>query len=245
MTGRAIRILVGVISFLGVLILSQPAALADQVTMQLINPPPGSVMYNVYISPYLATIKGISTSVICDDFVDDTYTKEIWTAYVFDGSADLSNTRMADARLLEVTALNDDYDAVAWLALRLYSPGISLAQQGLYSFAIWDIFADASVHAWLGARGGASFYSDVTSEAQIARDNAAEGERSILTIYSPVADSASCGGGDCPTTPPQEFVVVKAPEASAPVILAFDLLALLGVVFLVRRRAVWNAGVAR
>ncbi len=42
----------------------------------------GAVMGGVYTSPYLATVGGVSnTDVICDDFADNTYINETWTAY--------------------------------------------------------------------------------------------------------------------------------------------------------------------
>ena len=68
------------------LILGQNVALADSVQMTLTAPPSGGVLWNnqVYVDPYTATINGVqSVPVICDDFTDDTYSWESWTANVF------------------------------------------------------------------------------------------------------------------------------------------------------------------
>ena len=240
------------LAFLGSVIVSQSPALADVAEMRLTNPPPGDVLYSVYISPYTATINGVSQLVICDDFLDDTYTGETWQANVINGSADLSTTRMATLSGRTGDDLNRAYDAIAWLGLRLLAPGVSVTDRGYLSFAIWDIFADTgstqkplakSVPQWVGVNS--SFYlGHVRPLALEALAEAPKGERARLTIYSPASDG-TCGTAPCPTQPSQEFVTVTTPEASAPAILALDLLTLLGVVFLVRRRVLRNAEALR
>src|SRR5271154_5705804 len=40
------------------------------------------VMNGVYVGPYSATVNGQSSQIICDDFADDTYLNESWTANV-------------------------------------------------------------------------------------------------------------------------------------------------------------------
>ena len=82
MNGRWFSISGAVLLSVGVLLLLQPAAMAD--TMQLTSPPSDpSWIWNgrVYISPYQAKIDGAApVNVICDDFFDDTWLGESWTA---------------------------------------------------------------------------------------------------------------------------------------------------------------------
>ena len=236
MTGQRIRIVVTVLSSMGVLLVLQPAARADMVMVQMHLTSAGSDVSNsVYISPYYATINGGPvTPVICDDFRDDSYVPESWTATVYAGSANLSGTRMAQLSGFTGDTLNRAYDAVDYLALEL--PGANATDRALISFAIWDIFASSYVSAWVN---DTAFYSAVHADALAALQAAPVNGRYNLTIYSSPISDISCGGGTCQNTPPQEFVTT--PEATAPAILAFDLLALLGVAFLVRRSIPRNA----
>ena len=41
-----------------------------------------NVMDGVYVGPYTATVNGSSTQIICDDFSDESYVGESWTANV-------------------------------------------------------------------------------------------------------------------------------------------------------------------
>jgi len=243
MKGKPIGILIALLSFLGVLIALPTVASAEVVTMHLTQPPGGNTLYNIYLSPYAATIDGATQSVpvICDDFTDDTYIDEKWSATVYDGGADLSGTRMAQKNpLWSSEELNQAYDAAAYLAVQLLQSGVNGPDQGYLSFAIWDIFADGAVHDFFG---NTQYYSDVNGIARSALTNATPGERSILTIYSPnVGQAPTCGTGACPTAPPQEFLVVRTPEASIPAYLGINLLGLLAVLLLVRRRFPWNSG---
>jgi len=229
MTGKLIRILTVTLSFLGMLFVLQPAALADTVTMVLTQPPGGNVDYGIYLSPYYATVIDTTTSpptpttdvpIICDDFSHDTFIGQTWTATTSNGSTITDSTE------------GQEYDAIAYLALLL--PGASFDNQALYSFAIWDIFDDSGVYSWLegyGATGNNGFYSHVQTEVNTAEAFASVGERSILTIYEPTDYSGHGSSGS-----PQEFVSVQTPEASSLANLAVDLLLLAGAVFVVRRR---------
>lgn len=250
MIRKSIWILGVALLFVGALIVLQPAAMAEDLSMVLAAPPPGNYMYDVYLSPYYAYIGGATTEtpIICDDFEDETYSNEGWTASVTNGLAD-SGTQMAKENpTVTGSQLNTDYDAIAWLASQLLQPDLTLYQQALMSFAVWDIFDNSGVEAWVtpykstdtnyGVVGKDPSYLEIYTEAQTALTSATPGERSILTIYSAVPGSGLDG------TTPQEFVVVT-PEASAPVILAFNLLALFGVFSVVRRRVLRNAGVPR
>lgn len=54
-----------------------PFALADSMTLTSAS---SNVMAGVYVGGYTANINGISTIVICDDFKDDSFINESWTA---------------------------------------------------------------------------------------------------------------------------------------------------------------------
>jgi hypothetical protein len=202
------------------LALAPQVASADVVTMTLTGPPPGPSAYGIYLSPYTATINGISgISVICDDFLDESVKGASWTATAIAGSGDLSGTRMA-AKRTDGGDLNRDYDAIAYLLPLLET------DRALYSFAIWHIFAPAAVDSWLAGAG--SFRTNVDNAAANALINAPVGARDYLTIYSPVTTGST----------PQEFVIdpVPTPEASTTAILFAEFFASLGGLILVRRR---------
>jgi hypothetical protein len=220
--------LVTLLLSLGVLLLLQPAARAD-VQMALISPPGGNVAYGVYLSPYSATVDGTLTTIVCDSFTAETYIGETWKATVLNGSA-------------EGSSVATQYQEIGYLAQQL--PGANLDQQAALSFAIWDIFADSAVKAWLHTYGADTFYTnEVLADVLDAQATKGTFNLSNLTVYTPEANSGMCGGSSCSSATPQEFVSISAPEAPAPAILAFDLLGLLGVVFFVRRRA--NAHAAK
>lgn len=223
MTRKLIRILGVALMFLAALMVSQPAALADQVTMTLTQPPGGNVDYGVYLSPYTALVTpqgsstGTSTTVICIDFNDETYLGQTWQA---DTSA---------------APDNQDYDAIAYLALQL--PGANLTQQAALSFAIWDILNNTSpsVENYLIGQGAGAFYTNdvlTVEDAALAaaQTSVADNDWSQLTVYTPLG----CTGiGKCVS--PQIFISVT-PEGSTIATLLVDFLGLAGALFFLRRR---------
>lgn len=219
-----------------------------QVNMQLTGVGQGNVMAGVYTSPYTGTINGVSASIICDDFTDDTFLKESWQATQLNvatlGATKFDYNQQTSQAL---PAQKQDYDAAAALAIQLLNTNNSTTM-GYLSYAIWDIFNDAAVSAWLASHGGSNIYNQAHSLAtQYLAKNYSSGQYlgvsfSNVNIYTPIPNTAS----GCPTTPcqansPQEFLTVTTPEASTPVVLAGDLLVLLAVVVLFRRRTIQAA----
>jgi hypothetical protein len=215
-------------------------ARAETVNMQLTGVGNGYVMAGVYTSPYTGTINGGQPpiSIICDDFVDDTFFNESWMA-THTTVAALGPTRFDTGG---GSMQKQDYDAAAALAIQLLSQ-TDQTIIGYYSYAIWDIFSDASVKNWLMNHGTQTMYD----QAHTLATNALSGNYSSgqfggvsfanVDIYTPIAGTATgCPGGTCPSNSPQEFLVVRAPEASSLAVLGVDLLMLLGVVVLFRRR---------
>ena len=215
-----------------------PSAVA-QVNMQLTGAGPDN-MGGVYVGPYTALVNGVSTQVICDDFVDDTYILEKWQAT----QTNLLNVT-SDARFGAKTLL---YERGAWLVLQMSKPAnAGESSIGAIQYALWELFAPSAnplqrlsgtdleaAQSWLGKAQeegtGVAFTADELAQF------------SNFVVYTPIADTASCGGVRCPSAPPQEFLALKTPESAALLVLLLDLLALSGVVLVVRRHVAEVAG---
>jgi hypothetical protein len=83
---------------------------------------------------YQATTSGVSTPVICDDFIDDTYVSEAWTA-----------DRSAVARPRNSVKFGhgnpQQYNEAAWLSEQLLLPAnFSPTKLDDITLAIWDTF---------------------------------------------------------------------------------------------------------
>jgi hypothetical protein len=212
--------LVGGLAFLCFL----PSAFAQPASMDLtgVN---GNSYDGVYTSPYYATVNGVATTVICDDFETESYIGETWSANVTNVASVVAGTSTAKFSPAQ------DYDAVANLATQLLSIPASSEQAVILSFAIWDIFDRSGVQAWLANPSNGGDPLGVSALA-LADANAAlsasytPGEYANVVIYSST------------TGTPQEFVSVTAPEASTPVLMAVDLLGFIALVGFLRKRVV-------
>ena len=123
------------------------------------------------------------------------------------------------------------YQEAAWLAEQLLLPANSAANTQMeISFAIWDVFDHPAASIYLNTNnpGLISGFNTWAGNA-VAAEALPPSDFSNILIYTPAGTPPGYTG------PPQEFIVVT-PEASTPVILAFELLSLLGVVFFARRR---------
>ena len=211
-----------------------PTAYADTVNMQLTGLGNNSIMAGDYVNPYTASVNGVTTTVICDDFAATTYLNETWKATTHTLS-DLSGTRwgnVADAQHL--------YNAAAWLTLQLLTPNLAKVTQGEISYAIWGLFTPTAITSNL-AGASPTYASAATTwmnNALAATTNTVMDQFSNFVIYTPVAGTAAnCGGAACRGLP-QEFLAVRAPETASVPILAFNLLAVIGVIAFLRRRLV-------
>lgn len=220
-----------------ILALLAPSAFA-QVSITLTAPGAGNVIDNVYTSPYTGTVNGVAgVPIICDDFADDSYINESWTATVSTVADLASNVKWASDGANE----QQDYDEAAWLAEQLLSPAYSNnpTTTGYISYAIWLALDPSDVTSYL-----TSTYPDPTtlSNAQSWLNQASEqsysaGEFSNVLVYTPdTNDPVTCNGVGCPTAPPQEFLRVVTPEAPTPVLLAVDLLGFMALVGFLRKR---------
>lgn len=210
-----------------------PSALATDVSVTLTSAGT-TVLDGVYVGVYTATINGVSTPVICDDYADNTYDPESWTASV-STFANLSST-------LYASQPNDTmlYDEAAWLIEQMLSP-TNADQVGEIQYAIWGVFDSTAI-------------SDLTNynaaDGAIAQEwlNAAEnqtftpGEFANFTIYTPVIPPApTCGGSPCASSPPQEFMTYNASEPAFLLILGVDLVLFGFAAMILRRRGILAA----
>jgi hypothetical protein len=213
-----------------------------QVTMQLTAPPPGPSLDGVYISPYTATIDGVSTSVICDDFsADISPSTPPWTANVTKLSSIQGETSADTVLKFDPTSAaqqQSDYTVAAILATEIFAAqtsGDALAQ-GELSFALWSVFESSAVSSYLTSVSPIFSDSLTTLAAATSYLNAAKalaapigsltpGSYSNVTVYTPTPLSAS-----------QEFITVSMPEPSSPELLVLYLTGVAGLVFVVKRR---------
>jgi hypothetical protein len=210
------------------------------------------ILTNVYVGPYTAYINGslTPTSVICDDFKDDSYIPEYWTADIFSGAniTPATNTRMAQVvngqfapgiPAITGTALVQAYNEVGYLAIQLLSAPDAITA-GEIHFALWNVFDPAALkylNDYYGAGNG--YYTAALADYNQAltfKDN--PNYISQFTIYSPDTNySITCSpaGAACPTKPPQEFLV-RTPEAPFLALLGVDLSGIGALIYLVGRK---------
>jgi hypothetical protein len=193
-----------------------------------------NVMDGVYVGPYTATVNGTSTQIICDDFSDESYVGESWTANVTTLS-NLNGTKwggMANATQL--------YDEAAWLATQMLSKTYSgnPTQVGYLAYALWATFQPSQVENWLGANS-AAWLAVEGWLSSAAGQHFTPGEFSNFFLYTPNTNyPITCSGQSCANTPPQEFFgFLSAPEGGST--LMYILLATLvcaGAIWLRSRR---------
>jgi len=248
-----------------------------QVTMDLTSA--GDVIVwnggnGVYVDPYQASLNGgTATTVICDDWANNTYLNEQWNASSTMASS-LPSTGSINppmfSGLTNVTFGSTSYtltqaqlyDALAFLGYGLLQYGqTSATTQVDYSFAMWELDYAAGRNSGFpenDTSDPSSFLSgsnysqeqtngDVTSLITNALNTALAGgyNDSKWEILTP----SSCPNNDCQTWPAQEFLVQtggngngngglppNAPESSATLVFGADMLGLLGLAFIFRRR---------
>ena len=237
-------------------------------TFNLTSPGSGANLAGVYTSPYDGTIGSSTTAVpvICDDFADESYVPETWTAFVTPLSSLVSGTTNTTLNWLNTVgstitvdgySLNQAaaYSVAAVLAVDILAAPVASVQQEDLSYALWGLFDPTGTSGDPGAFSWLTSYGDTTDETNAINDlNAAvkyveapvnslkvQADVNAVTIYSyDTADGVTnCGG--C-KGPPQEFITVTAmAEPPAPALLGVDLLGLVGLVFVARRYG-WLAG---
>jgi hypothetical protein len=233
------------------------AAAPPTVTLNLTSAGSGANLGGVYTSPYYGNINGGSTvSVICDDFADDSYVPETWTAYQSSLSSILSGTwgtpdgylkwlntpsstvTVDGMKLTQAQA----YTVAAVLAvdiLNANSPAMTQQQEDL-SFSMWELFDYSDASAALNGdpmdQANALSLLNAAVAYTFNSANAAEVQDIVksTTVYS--YDTGATGSCNGPCTAPQEFIAVNMVEPASPALLGLDLLAVGGLILFARRR---------
>jgi len=212
----------------------------------------GGLYGDIYTSPYEGNINGgVTIPVICDDFQDESYVPETWTAYntnlstlapASSSSTDTylkwgtnANTSLGtDLGLGLSFSLNQtqEYDVAAYLITELLNPAGKNTND--LSFAIWGLFDNQAFSYVTG--------TDLTTAEQYLKSAIAavgspssQASYSNVNIYTYVPGSTISNCGGC-SGPPQEFIVVTTPEASTVVLMAIDLLGFMALVGFLRKR---------
>jgi len=212
-----------------------------------------SAGFGVYVDPYTATVNGVAgASVICDDWSNNSYLNETWTAtatsvaslnsgptttVLFSGApASTSPTLPAVSQAVL-------YDEAAWLASNLLANPTNYGTQVSVSFAIWELTQNATgsanesptAYSFLQGSNASAYQSTVNSLLAAAAVAVAKGYQGQgWEILTPV-DNAQMTGGGSASNPPQEFLVYT-PESSSVVLLGADMLGLIALAFVFRRR---------
>jgi len=198
---------------------------------------------DVYVSPYLATITNGSTQVysglaICDDFNDEIGWGESWTVQSETVGGSLSGSYFGSGvfnlSFMGLTVIGSSaYNAVAWLASQLVNPAsyTNADTASELSYAIWSIFDPAAYNNLTATADQSLSQVQAAVKADIT---AALGDGTYtgpaVTIWTPTGYTPGAANA------PQEFITVSTPEAPMLASLALDFGALLGIVFVVRRR---------
>jgi hypothetical protein len=226
---KRLQKVLGIILAALIVAIAAPAARADSYTMELTGVGDGAVADGVYVSPYQGTISLGGTQiysgyVICDDFLDEAYLSDPWSASSTNAGS-LNGTELFTTSSSGYT-VQQNYDAVAWLANGLLSPSnvTNPIAQVNYSFAIWDIMDGATTNP----DGGTAA---LISEAFAAVEGGSVG--TDVTVFTP--DPKEPVGSNVS----QEFLVVGAPvNTPEPGTIALTLsgIALLGLMVLMQKR---------
>jgi len=237
-----------------------PNALATDTSITLTSVSGGS-LGGVYTSPYIGTVGGqTGVDIICDDFVDNSYLGEGWTATVqsytiaptdtagslsgvdFSGGYSVTKSGSTYSLGASSTALTESaaYTTAAVLAIEILQAQQNSQQtaQNQLSFALWTLFAGPAV-----LTGSPEGLGGDTADQQAALNYLYSAENAsssayagaTITVYDYVQGTAT-GLCDGCAPPPQEFLAVSMPEPSGLGLLGIDLFAVAGLMVAFRRR---------
>ena len=140
------------------------AALA-QTSVTLTGPPPGYVYDNVYMSPYYATVGGVTnTPVICDDFADESRMGSTWNASV----TAFSNITSTNTSWGVAGGNTQLYGAVGYLFGQILAAPSGSLNQIIDSFELWAVFDPTGVQNYL-ATTSAGAGAPITTSALCAK----------------------------------------------------------------------------
>jgi len=136
------------VQFCGLVLVVCLAPIAFAQTSVSLTGVAGQTYDGIYVSPYYATVGGVSNvPVVCDDFADESYLGSTWNATVTPFSnINSSNTSWGIAG--QNTAL---YGAVGYLTNLVLSATPGSTAQIIDTFALWAVFDPTGVEAYLAS----------------------------------------------------------------------------------------------
>jgi hypothetical protein len=191
-------------------------------TLQLVDVGPGYSDGSYYVYPYNFSINGSPTTVslLCDDFRDDIYFGETWSAnlYTFSDILAGNGQMFPDGGLVAAGNRRGAYMDAAWLYQQLLS-GLTPGNAVSINHTIWGLFENTPFN---GDADVASWYSAANAATAGLTDSQAENLYSNVGFYTPIPGSQPAGAGR-----PQEFLTdppsQTVPEPAAIVLLGIGL----------------------
>jgi hypothetical protein len=224
------------------MVFGQSLTLSGTVTS---NPSEAGIYTGAY--PFTFTSGSTSTSInaVCDDFADEIYVGESWKVTVTPFSSLSSTIGTNNASVMwgggaingQTYSQSQLYDAAAYLVGLMNNSAYSVSN---LSYAIWQIFdppgnSDNAIQ-WLTQYDGTNAASDiatVNSYIALALANYGKVNPSDFEVLTPVSGSQIPSGDGRP----QEFIYeIQTPETSAGILFGADMLGLLGLAIVFRRR---------
>lgn len=230
------------LTVVAVLFLASASFAQTTTSMDLTGVGDGATLGDVYVDPYTATVGGVAgVPVICDDWSNNSYLNETWTATVIN-AATVGNTSLGTPLFGNNQSL---YNELAWLGSQLLANPTNTTLQTEISFAMWDLTYGVNgtgeesptplTYLSENLTNGTS-NSEYTQTLQLISEAAGEANYNSAgwEILTPV-DTDPINGGGSASDPPQEFLVYT-PESSAVILFGADMIGLLGLAFVFRRR---------
>ena len=217
----------------------------------------GNVYDGIYVSPYYATVNGMTnTKVFCDDFGDDSNVGTTWNASV----VSLSNVTPTNTSWGLAGGTATQYSAVAYLSLQILNQVAGSNGQITNTFADWAVFDPSGVASYLlnhpitsGALTTAALCTDIFGTAGCAGSWTLGSGGLLATAYNAPVPS---GGYSLEVISPdltgtntlckaesgcaaQEFIAITVPEGgSALGYLLVGAMSCFGAMVLHRRRRI-------
>lgn len=176
------------------------------------------------ISPYTATLNGVSTTIYCDDFANRVSPGQQWTANLTNlASGNLSNTRYGSVSNTLSTSDSTTasynstqlYEMAAWLTTQFAASGTAgYSSNGDIQDTLWDLFNPNAQNSGVNPPTPSSDQWLYAAEKNYTKINLAS--FNILTN----TNEAYSGAGQT-----QEFIVAT-PEPSSVLLLGFGLIAI-------------------